>query len=322
VTISRPLLRTLRWAVAIALLVAAVLALRGQLPSILAAARTTHPRWGLVAAASIVTLLVYALLIECWRRVLGELGGHLPFSDAALIWLGSNLARYIPGIGWQIGVMGAMAQQRRVPLSTSTAASLLTTVASTLTGIGVTLAGVALLAIEPGQGPTMTHRAVVVVTAGVLGLAAAFWVFPHAGRIATRITGRPIVIPTFSVRAVLIAAAGTTAAWIAYGISFWLLARAVLPAGREPSLLGCITLYTCSYLWGLFNPMPAGIGVTEPAMVLLGPQLGVASTAEMTVLALFSRAVRTVLEIGPSIVALGIASVAHRNGAGESGANL
>jgi uncharacterized membrane protein YbhN (UPF0104 family) len=306
----------------IALLAAAVLALRGQLPSILEAARTTHPRWGLVAAASIVTLLAYTVLIECWRRVLGDLGGHLSFTDAALIWLGSNLARYIPGIGWQIGVMGAMAQQRRVPLSTSTAASLLTTVASTLTGIAVVSAGVALLAVAPGQGPIMSDRALIVVAAGVLGLAAAYWIFPHAGRIATRVTGRPIVIPTFSLRAVLLATAGTTTAWIAYGVSFWLLARAILPAGAEPSLLGCITVYTCSYLWGWFNPMPAGIGVTEPAMVLLGPQLGVASTAEMIVLAFFARAVRTVLEMGPSLVALGIASVMHRTGAGESGANL
>ena len=111
-------------------------------------------------------------------------------------------------------------------------------------------------------------------------------------------------------------------AWIAYGVSFWLLARAILPLGAEPSLLGCITLYTCSYLSGWFNPMPAGIGVTEPVMVLLGPQFGVASTAEMTVLALFARAVRTVLEMGPSLVALGIASMVHRDGAGESGANL
>ena len=130
-TVSRSLLRMLRWAMVVALLVAAF---SRSAASCRAFWRrpARHIRAGdLVAAASIVTLLAYAVLIECWRRVLSDLGGHLPFSDAALIWLGSNLARYIPGVGWQIGVMGAMAQQRRVPLSTSTAASLLTTVAST-----------------------------------------------------------------------------------------------------------------------------------------------------------------------------------------------
>lgn len=321
-TIPRSFLRILRWAVVVVLLAAALWALRGQLPSILAAARTTHPRWGLVALGAAITLLAYAVLIEGWRRVLAELGGRLTFAEAALIWLGSNLARYIPGVGWQIGVMGAMAQQRRVPLSTSTAASLLTTVASTLTGVAVVVVGVAVLAVDPGQAPVASDRAILFASIGAVGLAVAIWAVPHGGRIASRLTGRTIVVPAFSLRAVLIAAAGTTIAWLAYGLSFWLLARAVLPASTDPSLLGCLTLYTSSYLWGWFNPMPAGIGVTEPAMVLLGPQLGVGSTAEMTVLALFARAVRTVLEMGPSLIALGIVSATQRGNADKSGANL
>ena len=67
--------------------------------------------------------------------MLAELGAVLTIRDAALIWLGSNLARYIPGLGWQIGVMGAMAKRRQVPVAVSTGASLLTTLASSLTGL-------------------------------------------------------------------------------------------------------------------------------------------------------------------------------------------
>jgi hypothetical protein len=314
--------RILRWAFVLALIAAALWALRGELPNILAAARSTHPRWGLVGAASAITLLTYALLIESWRRVLGELGGRLHLADAALIWLGSNLARYIPGVGLQILVMGAMAKRRSVPLGVSTAASLLTSMASILTGLAVVLAGLALLAIRPGTGPALGRQALVLVAVGIVGLATTPWLLPRASRIATRLTGRTFVMPSFSLRAVLVAGVGTAMAWIAYGVSFWLLAQAVLPAGAQPSVAGCITLYTFTYLAGWFNPMPAGIGVAEPAMVLLGPPLGVGTTAQMTVLALFARAVRTVLEIGPSLIAMGIVSVRRREDAGETGAGI
>jgi hypothetical protein len=59
--------------------------------------------------------------------------------------------------------------------------------------------------------------------------------------------------------------------------------------------------------------MPAGIGVTEPVIVLLAPQLGVATTAEAIVLAFFVRAWRTVMEMAPSLVAIAIASARRRS---------
>jgi uncharacterized membrane protein YbhN (UPF0104 family) len=306
----------------LALVGAALWRLRGQLPSILEVARSTHPRWGLVALASVVTLLTYALLIECWRRVLAELGGRLRVADAALIWLGSNLARYLPGAFWQIGVMGAMAQRRGVPLSVSTAASLLVTIVSTFTGMAIFFAGLAALAVAPGTAPALSSRAMLFVVVGAVGLVASPFVVPWLAGIASRLTGREIVLPRFSVRALLVAGLGTSCAWIVYGVAFWLLARAVLPAGGTPSLVGCIALYTFSYLVGLFNPMPAGIGVTEPVMVLLAPQFGVATTAEATVLALFVRAWRTVLEMAPSLVAIGVAALRRRDGDEQSGAIL
>jgi uncharacterized membrane protein YbhN (UPF0104 family) len=303
---------------------AALWTLRGQLPTILQVARSTHPRWRLVAGASVITLLVYALLIECWRRVLAELGGHLRVGDAALIWLGSNLARYLPGAFWQIGVMGAMAQRRGVPLSVSTAASLLITLVSTFTGMAIFFAALATLAVDPGAAPSLSSRAMLFVAVGTVGLAASPFVVPWLARIGSRLTAREIVLPRFSVRALLVAGAGTAIAWIGYGLAFWILARAVLPDDGLRSVVGCVALYTFSYLVGLFNPMPAGIGVTEPVMVLLAPQFGVATTAEATVLALFVRAWRTVLEMAPSLIAVAIASLrGHGRGTeGQSGAIL
>ncbi len=293
---------------------AALWALRGQLPAILAVARTIRPRWSLVALASAIALLTYALLIETWRRVLADLGGRLGYGEATVIWLGSNLARYLPGAFWQIGAMGAMAQRRGVPVAVSTAGSLAVTIVNVCTGLAVFVAGFALVAVAPGDMPTISTAKLLLVLLAVAGLVALPWLTPRLARLATRVTGREIVVPRFSWRALLIAGLGTTVSWIAYGIAFWVLARAVLPADATRSLVGAITLYTSSYLVGLFNPMPAGIGASEPVMVLLAPPLGVATTAEATVLALVVRAWRTVLEMSPSLVAIAVASSARAQG--------
>ena len=290
---------------------AALWALRDNLPSIVDAARSTHPRWGLVAIASLITLGAYAVLVESWRRVLRELGGHLAPAEAAIIWFGSNLARYLPGTGWQIGVMGAMAKERGVTITASTSASLLTSVLSILTGLAVCLVGLAALAVGPGAVPTLSRRAMVLVALGVIGLAASPWLMPRVARLASRLSGRELTLPRVSGRALGIAGAGTTIAWLAYGLAFALLAAAVVPGTGARSVVGCVTLYTFSYLVGWFNPMPAGIGVTEPIIVLLAPQLGVATTAEATVLALFVRAWRTAMEMGTGLAALGVAPVAR-----------
>jgi uncharacterized membrane protein YbhN (UPF0104 family) len=317
---SRSLLRWIRWGLVLVLVGAALWTLRGRLPSIEAALRATHPRWALVALASLLTLGAYAVLIESWRRTLGELGGPLAAADAAVIWFGSNLARYLPGFGWQIGLMGAMAKDRGVGVAISTGASALVAIASILTGLTVCAAGVTLLAIGPAELPSLNRSALALVTLIALALAASPWILPHVGALAARLTGRPIVLPRVTARSATIAGAGTLVAWLAYGTAFWLLARGVLPRDVPRSLAGCITVYTLSYLVGLFNPLPAGIGATEPVIILLAPQLGIASAAEATVLALFVRAWRTVMEIVPNLAVLGVASVLARGREGHDGA--
>ena len=309
---TRSLLRPLRWLLVAALVGAALWTLRGSLPSIEAALRSTHPRWTLVALASLVTLGAYAVLVESWRRCLEALGGALTPGAAAIIWFGSNLARYLPGIGWQLGLMGAMAKEQGVGLAVSTGASALVAIASILTGLAVCLAGLASLLAGGAALPSVRTEAVAVLVVGLLALAASPWLLPRAGALVTRLTGRVVVLPRLSIRSAFVAGAGTLAAWLAYGVAFWLLARAVLPGDVPRSLAGCVTLYTASYLVGLFNPMPAGIGATEPIIILLAPQLGVASAAEATVLALFVRAWRTVMETVPNLLVLGLAGIARR----------
>ena len=261
-----------------------------------------HPRWSLVVAAAALVLLTYALLIEGWRRVLAELGGRLTLPRAAVIWFGSNLARYIPLSGWQMAVMTVMAKREAVPVSVSAGASLLLTIVNIVTGLGVFVAASAMT-------PTIRISALWFVGVGVLGLAVAPLLLPHLGRIASRLTGREITMPRIGLVPLLIAVVSTTVAWIAYGFAFWVLARGVLP-GDVRSFSGCVALYTGSYLAGVlaFVP-PAGLGAAEYTMTVLAPQLGVFSAAEAALLAVIVRVGRTLLEILPGVIALAIAAV-------------
>ena len=282
----------------LALVGAAVWALRGQLPSVLAVADRVHPRWGLVAVASALVLLTYFLLVEGWRRVLGALGGALERGDAARIWFGSNLARWLPGAFWQLGAMTEMTRRRGVPVAVSTGAAMLVTLVTLFTGLAIASA-FALPVLRERFGA----RGWWIVALGVVALALAPVLIPKAGALARKVSGREIVLPRFGGAAVLVAAVSTTIAWLVYGVAFWLMARAVLP-GDARSLPGCIALYTLSYLTGLLNPAPAGLGAAEGAMVVLAPQLGVATQAEAAVLSIIVRLWRTVLEIAPGIVAV------------------
>jgi uncharacterized membrane protein YbhN (UPF0104 family) len=269
---------------------------------------SVQPRWGLVAIASLIVLLTYALLIESWRRVLAEMGGRLSPLRAAYIWLVSNLARYVPGSLWQLGAMGVMTQRQGVALSISTGSAVVLTIVNVLTGLAV-------FAVTSARAPELRGKGIWFVALGTIALLSAPFVLPRIGRLARSITGRDIVMPSVGPRALIIAGLSTTIAWIAYGVAFWALASAIL-LDAPRSIVNCIAVYTGSYLLGLLAVAPpAGLGVADGALVLLAQQFGVATVAEAGVLAIFVRLWRTVLEVLPGLIALAVGAAADRDGA-------
>lgn len=274
---------------------AAVWALRGQLPAVVELAKHVRPRWSLVALATLIALATYALLIDNWRRVLGEMGGTIGYRDAAVIWLSSSLARYLPGAFWQFGAMTGMTRRRGVPVTVSTGGAVLITIVNLMTGLAV-------FALTSVASPGLSTKGQWVIGIGALGLIVAPFAVPRMLAVAGRLTGREMVLPKFGVRPVLLAGVATAIAWIAYGVAFWFLVSALLP-GERP-LAGCVALYTGSYLAGLLNPAPAGLGAAEGAMVALASQLGVGTAAEAAVLAVAVRLWRTLLDVVPGIVAI------------------
>jgi glycosyltransferase 2 family protein len=260
-----------------------------------------EPRWSLIAASAAVVLLTYALLVQTWRAMLGEWGTGLGFWQAARIWSVSNFGRYVPGKVWGIATMSLMAQRRGVSPLAAAGSSVIVNLVSTVTGFLVVFAtGARVLRLAGGGGRT-GFLAVALLAAGLLALP---YALPPLGRLGTALTRRAISIPHLPPRAIWLAAAGTSAAWVLYGVAFQLFCAGVL--GRATGASSAyVAVYTGSYLLGFLALFaPGGLGVRELAMQATLVELGLASSAQAVVLAIASRLWLTVLEIVPGLLFL------------------
>ena len=294
---SRRILVAVQLLVAAAVLTFVALRLGDQWAQVRPRIAGLSPRWTLVVASSLLVLATYALLVETWRRMLHAWGFDLPRGEAARIWFVSNLGRYVPGKVWQIGAMGVMAQRAGVSAVAATGSAILVNLVSILAGAGVVVATGASALLPRGSVP-----GILVVTAAIALVPGAL---PYLARLAQRITGRAIAIPPLPARAIWIAAAGSTIAWVAYGIAFRLLAEGILPSGPAGHPSAWIAAFTFSYLVGyLFLPAPGGLVVRETALVAALVQLQVVGEADAIILAVVSRLWLTVLEVLPGALLL------------------
>jgi hypothetical protein len=97
-------------------------------------------------------------------------------------------------------------------------------------------------------------------------------------------------------------AAANVLAWGAYGVAVWLLARALIPEVSFP-LLTTIGAFAASYIVGfLVLLVPGGLGVREGVFVLV--LQGVVGLAPATAIALASRLLFTLTEVGVAVLFL------------------
>lgn len=278
-----------------------------------------QPEWGLVLGSAALVVAAYVILIFTWRMLLRAWKAELSFGDAARIWFISNLARYIPGAGWQIAALAGLARRRGVSPVAATASSLVVSLANVSAGFAVVLAtGASVFRLSNSAGPRIAAIILVVVVAGLVSLP---YALPALARLATHVTGRKLELPAISHRALWLAVAGTATAWVLYGIAFATLAHALFPravpltTGALPSF---IAAYTSSYLVGYLTLVaPGGVGVRESMLIITLPALGLASTGEAAAIAIGSRLSLTLLEVAPGLAYLAFASIArastHRN---------
>lgn len=285
-----------QWLFAAALIWYAVQSLSGQWNEVTSGLQDLRPDWLLVGAASGVTLLAYALLIEGWRRLIAGAGETLARRDASVIWLAANLGKYVPGKVWSIVAMSGMAAERGVSPAVAGGSSVVMQIVTIAAGAAVVVASGGAI---PG-GPVAAVLLVAVIVAALLALPA---VIPRLLKLARRRAETMSVPPR---RTLWLTIGIASVSWVLLSMGFMLFVRAILP-GLSGTMPAYVSAYTASYIAGFLAPFaPGGIGVREPALVIALTELGLASTADAAVIAVASRVWLTVIELVPGLVALAV----------------
>jgi uncharacterized membrane protein YbhN (UPF0104 family) len=293
--VSERLVRALRWGAGLLILGFVVLQFRRNWDEMQSQpiAWTFRPLPALASVA--VVWAMYVMLIEAWRRMLAGWGQRLAPGPAARIWVLSSLGKYIPGKVWAIAGMALMARDAGVAPWAATASAVLLQALAVGTGAMVSLffGGALIEAERPG-----------LVLWFWLGGAAAFLgvlalLFPPVTR---RLLALARIAPDREAPGtgpILLGVVANLAAWIGYGVSFWLLATAVLP-GSVPPIAAGIAAFAASYVAGLvFLLAPGGLLVREGLLfAMLHPSIGAGPAAA---LAVASRILLTITELGAAV---------------------
>jgi hypothetical protein len=261
---------------------------------------TIHPDWWMVVASGGWVLASYVVLIETWRQIVTAWGGRLSWRSAARIWFISNLGRYVPGKVWQIGAMGALAQEAGVSSVAAIGSSLVVNVVNILAGfLVVAVAGSRNLVASPAAFVT----ALCLFCAAVV---ASPWLLPPLARLAQRVTGRNVPVPAIPPLAIIFAVAGCAVAWNLYGIAFRDLDVALFGAAAGKTS-AYTAVFILSYLAGYIALFaPGGIGVREGMLLSLLAAAGLESGAKGAALVVVSRLWLTVVEAAPGLILLAV----------------
>jgi hypothetical protein len=271
---------------------------------------TIDADWPVLLASVAVVLLIYALLVETWRRIVinwerTRTPVDFGFWTAARIWSISNLGRYVPGKVWQIGAMATLAERAGVSPVAAVGSSILNVIVNISTGFLVALIAGWKSFDQLSRGYTTVGVVLLVIVMGsVLLLPIAL---PILLDIARRMTGKDLAMGTVPHRAVYLAIAGNVAAWLLYGAAFQLFVRGVTgqATGSFPNY---VTAWAWPYIFGyLAFFLPGGIGVREGALALALGVLQLATPQTALVIAATSRLWLTVPELLPGLtfIALG-----------------
>jgi uncharacterized membrane protein YbhN (UPF0104 family) len=269
-------------------------ALAAQWSDVRALDLSVEIRPALLAAAALVVLGTYGLLIAAWRRVVVGWGFALPVRAAVRIWTLSNLGRYLPGKVWSVA--GLVVLARRAGVEGWAAAGAAVAMQAMALGTAATVAAVAV----PQALTLWQVLAAIGLTAGTLVVL----VSPRTMGWLDRMRGAAEPLRHLPVRTALTATAVTALSWLAYGLAFWVLAEAILPGASLP-WRAAVGVFTVGYVAGLLAVFaPGGVGVREAVFVaMLAPTTG---TGGAIALAAASRLLLTLTEL----VAAGVGALA------------
>jgi uncharacterized membrane protein YbhN (UPF0104 family) len=249
-----------------------------------------------VGALGCVLLALGASMLE-WRTVLGDLGSPLPKAPAARIFFLAQLGKYVPGSVWVAVGQMELAKACGVPRQRSAAAYV---VVALLTLVSALVVAGVLLPFVAGGGVTEYWWLFLVAPIGLV-----FLIPPLLNTLLERV----LRVTRASSHHMELTFGGVGRAWgwgllgwFGFGVQIWLLATSLgAPAGQAFAVaVGGFALAWAAGFLAVFAP--AGAGAREAALVLtLSPVL---STADAIVVALVSRLLMTVADLGTAAAAV------------------
>lgn len=220
--------------------------------------------WDFAGAAAMFSLFLFTFRAMTWRRILAGLGHHLPVAPAVRIWSFSELARYIPGVIWQVLGRVYLTRPYGVSSSISSASQLLELSIFMLANIVVALVCllVAGIRVIPPEQRRWLFIAIGFVPILLLLLHPRIF-YGLLNSLLRKLKKTPITL-RLPKRMLLALALWTIVGLLWQSLAVWLLTRSTLqlPLSKWYVLAGSYCLaWTMGFSVGFLSP--GGIGVRE-----------------------------------------------------------
>jgi uncharacterized membrane protein YbhN (UPF0104 family) len=280
----------------------AVYALLRDLSAVRGSLRSISVPYALAAVA--LAVVSVAMLAERWRATLITLGTHASRSDVRRWFMAGQIGKYVPGGVWHVVGQGELARRAGVDRRVAYSSVLLST-AALLGGATLMVIGGRVI----GAGVAVPWW---VIAVGLLAVVMAL-VPPVRNRLVARLDDSSAGARLTPGRLAALTA-GSIPVWLVIGASTWCVAAALdARVDARTLVVGAVA----SWLVGIATiPAPGGIGAREAVLVaLLDGALG---TATATLVALVSRLVFVVADVGCFVVARRGVSVAARRAASST----
>lgn len=239
-------------------------------------------RWDLLAlACGMFALNQFFCRILAWRSILHALGYHLPMNASARIWVSSELARYIPGMVWQVLGRAALAKPYGLPMTTCSVSQVLELTIQLLANV---LIAVTTLSLYSSQIPEAKVRVALHIATLLIPLLLAFLhprvFYPAVNFIFARLGKSRLENQlSFARMAGLLARVIAGQLWL--GLAIWLATYSILhvPFAYAWMIPGAYCLaWSAGFCMAAIAP--SGIGIRELVLsgtlaLLVGSRMGV-----------------------------------------------
>jgi uncharacterized membrane protein YbhN (UPF0104 family) len=257
----------------------------------------TRIDYGIIFIALILTLGAVFLGAIGWGFTLFAFDPKAAWKESLRTHLLSNLAKYIPGYAWQLVGKAYLTNKQGTPGVIVGIAMVAELAQLVLLGLGLSLAFIPPELVDQWLGFVHQLGLLIIRLTGIaILIAVPFLLYLIINRLPRTPAGFKIQF-----RMLLLASFSILIGWVLFGISFWMIARAIYPIPLG-SLPGFMFTLAASIIIGLaIVIVPGSIGVRESIMVYLLSALSILSPIAVMI-AIISRIVVTISEIAGYLI--------------------